>query len=636
MRNTELLKKWIIAVRRKTWKPTNASFLCSKHFTPECFYDSPSQFVQVNGQRRKLKPNSVPSLFDFPKHLQNNKKKRRSPVKRTNPGFVPEQNSPAPAKKVPWLDHAYTASLSKENKKLRQAVAKKNRKIRQLRRKNIRLAKKVDNLLSNLKMLQLISQEGENCISSHFGELTLSIIENERKNSGASSGSRYTEEIKQFAISLHYYSPKAYMFVRKALHLPHPSTLRAWSSNVECEPGFLANVLESLSEKAKDAGNDCVLLLDEIAIKKETVWDEKKKKFAGTCDYGFMKAEEPDSAAQNALFLMAVGMKKPWSYPIGYFLTNRMSSDVLTQIVLNGINLLTEAGMEVHAVTFDGCAKNLACAKKLGCDLNKFDGSFPHPSRPDHKIYIVLDICHMIKLARNAFGDMGVFKDQNGHLIEWSYISKLHEVQKKDILCLGNKIKMQHVRWQNHKMKVKVAAQTLSFSVAAAISYLRGLKLPKFKDSKPTTDFIEIMNNLFDVFNSKSKFGKVMKAPLTPENFEDTKDYVNNSIRYLKTLTDAAGKKIIDGPRKTFLIGFGTSAQSIFAIAERLMYRNNSAFEYVLTYKFSQDPLEMFFSKIRSRNGWNNNPNPLQLKWALRALLLKNSIEAPKTANCVI
>ena len=136
--------------------------------------------------------------------------------------------------------------------------------------------------------------------------------------------------------------------------------LRAWSSTVECEPGFLATVLESLSEKAKDAGNDWVLLLDEIAIKKETVWDEKK--CAGTCDCGFMKAEEPDSAAQNALFLMAVGMKKPWSYPLGYFLTNKMSSDVLTQIVLNGINLLTEAGMEVHAVPFDGCAKNLACA----------------------------------------------------------------------------------------------------------------------------------------------------------------------------------------------------------------------------------------------------------------------------------
>jgi len=126
-----------------------------------------------------------------------------------------------------------------------------------------------------------------------------------------------------------------------------------------------------------------------------------------------------------------------------------------------------------------------------------------------------------------------------------------------------------------------------------------------------------------------------MKAPLIPENFADTKNYVNNCIEYLKTLTDATGKKIIDGPRKTFIIGFGTSAQSIFAIAERLFSRQNSAFEYVLTYKFSQDPLEMFFSKIRSRNGWNNNPNPLQLKWALRALLMKNNIEASKNANCL-
>ena len=118
-----------------------------------------------------------------------------------------------------------------------------------------------------------------------------------------------------------------------------------------------------------------------------------------------------------------------------------------------------------------------------------------------------------------------------------------------------------------------MAAQTLSFSVAAAIYYLRGLKLPKFRGSKQTTEFIMTMNNLFDVFNLMSKFGKVMKAPLTPENFAATKNYVSNCIEYLKTLTDATGKKIIDGPRKTFIIGFDTSAQSIFAIAEKLFSR---------------------------------------------------------------
>ena len=84
-------------------------------------------------------------------------------------------------------------------------------------------------------------------------------------------------------------------------------------------------------------------------------------------------------------------------------------------------------------------------------------------------------------------------------------LQNLHEIQNKDILHLGNKIKTHHIRWQNHKMKVKVTAQTLRFSVAAAINYLRELKLPNFRGSKQTTEFIMTMNNLFDVFNSKSK-----------------------------------------------------------------------------------------------------------------------------------
>ena len=37
----------------------------------------------------------------------------------------------------------------------------------------------------------------------------------------------------------------------------------------------------------------------------------------------------------------------------------------------------------------------------------------------------------MIKLARNAFRDMKVFKDSNGSLIECSYIGKGHDIQKR-------------------------------------------------------------------------------------------------------------------------------------------------------------------------------------------------------------
>jgi hypothetical protein len=56
-------------------------------------------------------------------------------------------------------------------------------------------------------------------------------------------------------------------------------------------------------------------------------------------------------------------------------------------------------------------------------------------------------------------------------------------------------------------------------------------------------------------------------------------------------------------------------------------------FNYLLTYKYSQDHLELLFSCIRSRGGWNNNPNGLQMKYALRKM--QNAITASKNANCI-
>jgi len=55
---------------------------------------------------------------------------------------------------------------------------------------------------------------------------------------------------------------------------------------------------------------------------------------------------------------------------------------------------------------------------------------------------------------------------------------------------------------------------------------------------------------------------------------------------------------------------------------------------YLLTWKFLQDAIELFFSMIRSRFGFNDNPNAQQLKCAVRDILcmkMKDLI----TGNCV-
>lgn len=52
------------------------------------------------------------------------------------------------------------------------------------------------------------------------------------------------------------------------------------------------------------------------------------------------------------------------------------------------------------------------------------------------------------------------------------------------------------------------------------------------------------------------------------------------------------------------------------------------------THKMSQDHLEMYFGKVRSMNGFNNNPTCEQFNAAVRKLLATNSILISKYGNC--
>lgn len=62
-------------------------------------------------------------------------------------------------------------------------------------------------------------------------------------------------------------------------------------------------------------------------------------------------------------------------------------------------------------------------------------------------------------------------------------------------------------------MKVKLAAQVLSNSVADALEYCES-RFPQFKGCKATIKFIRMFNDLFDALNSRSFKGRDYKYPL--------------------------------------------------------------------------------------------------------------------------
>jgi len=77
---------------------------------------------------------------------------------------------------------------------------------------------KINNLQQLLKSLEqkgLLNSENSEVINSKFEGLSQEIFLNQLKNCKRhTKGHRYSAEIKKFALTLHYYSPKAHQYCR--------------------------------------------------------------------------------------------------------------------------------------------------------------------------------------------------------------------------------------------------------------------------------------------------------------------------------------------------------------------------------------------------------------------------------------
>ena len=140
---------------------------------------------------------------------------------------------------------------------------------------------------------------------------------------------------------------------------------------------------------------------------------------------------------------------------------------------------------------------------------------------------------------------------------------------------------------------------------------------------------------MFDVLNTKNLFGKGFKKPFFQNNCDYLTSIINESVQYLSELTDTNGLPLVNHRRKTFVLGLIINAKSTVSLARQLLNEPMKPFKYVLTYKMSQDHLELLFACIRGKNGFNNNPDVRQFKSSLKRILLRNTIVGSKHSNCI-
>jgi len=291
-------------------------------------------------------------------------------------------------------------------------------------------------------------------------------------------------------------------------------------------------------------------------------------------------------------------------------------------------------------VTCDGAFTNFSSMKILCCVFDNIDNYddlkcwFDHPITTE-KVFFIPDPCHMVKLAQNTLGNNKTLISNEG-AIKWSYIDQLFEVQNKLSLKFANKLSQAHVKWQNNKMKVTLAAQTLSASTADALTFLKNMHMENFHNVDATVTFCKNIDKIFDFLNTRNPFGKGFKSPIFPSNIDFLESVLIPIIQYLFSLKIQNQSKILQfvhtTNKKSFIIGFAIATKSILSIAKAL-FHETPHFKYDLTYKFSQDHIEILFSRSRQKFGSYNNPNILQFKTALKKILMKNAITCKTNGN---
>ena len=506
---------------------------------------------------------------------------------------------------------------------------------RRLRKRNAELK----TIITDLRKQALISSNSVDILESCAGGIPDLLKRQKAKLQNQTLPTTYSPELRSFALTLHFYSPRAYNYVRKVFDtcLPHPRTISRWYQSVDDAPGFTKYAFNAL--KMRSEGLDrkllCSLIMDEVAIHRKIDFDGVK--FHGQIDMGTELDDDALPVAKEALVFMVVDLKSSWKLPVGYFLINGLGGEERKALVTDCIERLYAAGVIVVSLTHDGAAANLSMLQSLGItwsDTGNVKSFFRHPLH-DSNVYIFLDPCHMLKLVRNTLAAKGsIFS--NDSIVRWEYFVSLHKLQQAEGLHLGNKLRASHIEWFKKKMNVKVAAQTLSDSVATSLEFCAKENFSEFKGCEETITFIRMFDKLFDILNSRNLKSFGFKAPLQLDNYINIFNYLSTAQSYILTLQESKSRAlIINSNRKTGFLGFLLCIQSVKLLFEEFILSDRYGLKFLLSYKFSQDHIELFFGKIRSMSGCNDNPTARQFKSAYKKILTHNDIQNVVSGNCL-
>ena len=454
----------------------------------------------------------------------------------------------------------------------------------------------------------------------------------------AKMGRRYHPQVIRFALSIHGKSPSAYRELRDsgALILPSERVLRDYKNYFKPKAGINKENVETLREKTSSftpVQRYVAVVMDEMKIQSNLVFDKVSGELIGFIDLGdpmtnFANLTDEDPIATHALAFLVRGLCTDLKHIIAYFFTGNVTSFHIMPLFWRTVAVLeVSLNLRVCAAVNDGASPNRKffrlhskLANEVNCDVVY---KTPNIFAPSRFIFFFADSPHLMKTARNClynsgYGSRSRLMWNDGQYLIFQHIADLFYSDQDFSLHTLPKLTLDHIVLTSFsKMKVKLAVQVLSKSVAIA------LRESGKEDVTGTAQFCEMMNGFFDCTNVRSLTEHIRKKNSFIMPYESPEDerltwlkdvFLNYLESWKKSTLTREGEYTPDARQKMFISSqtYEGLKIAVNSHVEAIKFLLTEGFKYVLAERFLQDILEDYFGHQREKGRRTDNPTAQQ------------------------
>ncbi len=385
---------------------------------------------------------------------------------------------------------------------------------------------------------------------------------------------KYSNSDFKQAMSLRILSQSSLKAIRKKtpLLLPSLTSLRRKFSFVHVCPGIIQPMIKFfLQQQDNFMGNSslCALSFDEMNLKETADLDTRLDRLVG-----------PSKMAQT---VMVRGIVASWKFPVFVDFDMAITKPLLLEIIC----ALESVKLKVLIALSDMGPKNRGLVSKSQLNIGE-ECTFANPFDSSREVLFAFDWVHVFKNLRNHLLD-DIVCLQDGTTVSRSDFQDLFDKIAPEITA-GYKLKDRHLNCKGtERQNVRLAVQLLSKTV----SNLLKLLFPNDPVKQALSDFVLVMNDAFDIMNSRVLFASDPNKSALEVYFDQQQKTLHEALHLFES-TQFNGRDNLPFQK-------GAKMAIICALKLHQTLKEKYSVPYLMTSRMNQDCLESFFGDIRKR-----------------------------------